>query len=120
MIVRNVAPVLAVAEIDEARAFLHDRLWFDGSLRTEGCAFRRRDGGAVGPIGAARHADMDDARPPGRLRATFDRAHGQRALHAIHGPFLSMAGRLVTGSLVTGNAAGSVDGPDGARKGGAP
>lgn len=122
MTVRNVTPMLAVADIDAARAFLRDCLGFDVSFTMEGYAFCHREGGAIRLINAEPGADMDDparqhivyvdvdnvdafyadhkdaldALPQGHFRAPFNQDYGQRELHAIHGPFLFMVGQDIS------------------------
>ena len=117
--VLNVTPMIAVADIDAACAFLRDCLGFDTSFRMEGYAHCYRDSGAVRVIEAGPGADMDDparqhivyvdvddvdafyrehraaldALPKGHFRAPFDQDYDQRELHAIHGPFLFMVGQ---------------------------
>jgi len=129
MTVRNVTPMLAVADIDQACAFLRDCLGFDVSFRMEGYAFCHRENGAVRLINAEPGADMDDparqhivyidvddadafydahrsaldALPEGHFRAPFDQPYNQRELHAIHGPFLSDS-NLARSSVRTSSA----------------
>lgn len=121
MAVRNVTPMLAVADIDATRAFLRDCLGFDVSFTMEGYAFCHRDRGAIRLIEAPRdedchreaqqqivYIDVDDvdafyaehktaleALPERHFRAPFDQEYGQRELHAIHGPFLFMVGHAL-------------------------
>ena len=57
MAVRNVTPMLAVADIDATRAFLRDCLGFDVSFTMEGYAFCHRDRGAIRLIEAPRDED---------------------------------------------------------------
>ena len=122
MTVRNVTPMLAVADIDAARAFLRDCLGFDVSFTMEGYAYCHRGNGAIRLINAEPGADMTDparqhivyidvddadavytehkaaldALPDGYIRPPFDQPYNQREFHAIHGPFLFMVGHEIS------------------------
>jgi len=119
MSVRDVTPMLAVADIDAACDFMRDCLGFELRARMEGYAYLARGTGAIRFLNADPDADMDDparqvavyidvddvdahyaahksaldALPEGMVRAPFSQDYGQREFHVIHGPILFFIGQ---------------------------
>ena len=115
--IRKLAPMLPVADIGAACAFLEACFGMRAIVRLEGYAECASGDVELRLVRAPPDADMEDparqlvlcldvedvdalyarhrgafdALPPGHLRPPFDQPYGRRELHAIHGPFLFVA-----------------------------
>lgn len=117
--IRDVTPLLAVADVDAACAFMEGCLGFRTGFRMPGFAWCGRDGGAIRFIAAkpgvdvenpalqvaiyidaddvdalwAEHADAILALPDTHRQPPADTDHGQREFVLVHGPFMFVAGQ---------------------------
>jgi len=117
--IRNVTPMLAVADIPAACEFMRACFGFTTRSAFPGYAWSGRDGGAVRFVQAPEGSDMDNvarqvaiyldvtdvdalwadhqnaisALPETHRQPPADTEHGQREFVLIHGPFMFVAGQ---------------------------